>query len=80
MEFAAPTTPVKWFWSTGNAFGVVNLAPKANETEARLQILGGQIRIASISLRDFGQAKLPGTNQYTEGAAVTCVVPKDVSR
>ncbi len=48
MTFARADRPVRWFWSTGSAWGLVTQSPG---TDPQLEVLHGNIRVTRIDLR-----------------------------
>jgi non-lysosomal glucosylceramidase len=73
MRLAA--RPGRWFVSTGDAWGTVQLKRRGAAMEVRLEVLGGQMTLRDIDLRDWGQARLPRARVLKAGAKLTVRVP-----
>jgi uncharacterized protein (DUF608 family) len=50
MRFAAAKQNAKWFWSTGDAWGVLTQQPGTDRIGVSLLVLGGSIRIRRLSV------------------------------
>ncbi len=66
MAFAMPESSVQWFWSTGYAFGTIQLKPAERSPQARLKVLGGRLRLRRISVGNWG-CQWPGASTFGRG-------------
>jgi non-lysosomal glucosylceramidase len=48
MSFAAATTPTRWFWSNGSAWGTFEQRVDGDATRARLEVLHGQVLVNHV--------------------------------
>jgi len=74
MRLAA--RPGRWFVSTGDAWGTVQLKRRGAAMEVCLEVLGGQMALRDIDLRDWGQARLPRARVLKTGAKLTVRVAR----
>ncbi|CAA9572890.1 MAG: hypothetical protein AVDCRST_MAG19-2979 [uncultured Thermomicrobiales bacterium] len=77
MRFAAAADPVRWFWSSGDAWGTVRQAPGPEGTGVELAVLGGELPLRRLELDGAGGADLerPRTLRRGETAAVRVPPP-----
>lgn len=59
MAFASPEKKATWFWSTGNAYGSATLTPGKKGTKAELSVLGGEVSLKRLSLKNGQAVELP---------------------
>ena len=57
MTFAAADVPVKWFWSTGEAWGTLRQTPDETGIDLELQVLGGHLKLRGLNLAGLGEAR-----------------------
>jgi uncharacterized protein (DUF608 family) len=50
LRFRLAPTPCQWFWSTGDAWGTFRQEPVADGSQVELRVLGGCIRLRTITL------------------------------
>jgi uncharacterized protein (DUF608 family) len=74
MRFAPAKENAKWFWSTGDAWGVVTQQPAANQISAKLEVLGGSVAIRKLFVGD-GSAAREGDAILTAGQSFDCQIP-----
>src|SRR2546421_883648 len=67
MRFNAAPKDSKWFWSTGDAWGVVRQTLAADSTEVQLTVLGGRLEISRLELRGVGGQTLAPRIVLTQG-------------
>ncbi|MHB1782541.1 MAG: GH116 family glycosyl-hydrolase [Acidimicrobiales bacterium] len=48
LAFAASTTPVTWFWSSGHAWGTLSQDPAVPEAKYQLTVAEGRLRLTSL--------------------------------
>lgn len=58
IRFAAADTVVRWFWSTGYAWGTVEQRPAGDETAVTIDVLAGEVRLDRLVLDGAGTAEL----------------------
>ena len=58
LRFAASQKPATWFWSTGDAWGVVHQEPDSNGAKVTLNVYGGHLKISRIELEHLGSASV----------------------
>ncbi|MCC7492875.1 MAG: hypothetical protein IT204_11025 [Fimbriimonadaceae bacterium] len=59
LTFAAPVQPTTWSWSTGDAWGTVQLEPRDGQQAVTLTVAGGELRLRELRLRGWGAVVLP---------------------
>jgi hypothetical protein len=75
MTFARAAAPVRWFWSTGNAWGASEQRPVEKGLEVTLQVLGGTLAVEQITIRGVGSSPTGHAAVLARGEALTVVVP-----
>jgi non-lysosomal glucosylceramidase len=76
IRFARAQKPVKWFFSTGDAWGTVRLKPSKSSIKAEITLLGGQLTLRRLVLRHYGACDLVAPAKLTAGKTVACAVEK----
>jgi hypothetical protein len=74
MRFAPVERPTRWFWSTGDAWGTVELAPDDTGITARLQVLGGSVFLRHLALGERS-VELGSPRRLERDETVTVTVP-----
>jgi hypothetical protein len=57
LRFRLSPVECQWFWSTGDAWGTLRQTPGADGTTVELAVLGGGIRLRTITLAPGAVAK-----------------------
>ncbi len=78
IEIAASTMPVRWFWSTGDAWGTVEQRPDADGIEVELRVLGGALRLHRLTLRGAGTVHAEPEGVMGRGDIQTLYVEREV--
>ena len=76
MSFAAAQKPTKWFWSSGDAWGIVKQSAEVQGIRLAVEALGGTLRLARISLTGFGAATLAAETELNSGQTVEVMIPR----
>lgn len=74
MGFARATGPVRWFWSTGDAWGASEQQPTEKGVDVSLHVLGGALVVEQITILDVGTAPTGRTTPLRRGDDLTVVV------
>jgi len=77
---SAAKRPLRWFWSTGYAWGVFDQTPAQGGIRVKLQVLHGTLRVRTIELQGFGAAALPAARTLTAGQTLEQEVARGVPR
>ncbi|REF35295.1 GH116 family glycosyl-hydrolase [Thermasporomyces composti] len=89
IRFGAADEPVRWFWSTGHAWGTVTQRPSTDRTTVTLEVLGGSVRLDRLILTGRGAVDLTESaaggafqarQRLTEGSRVEVDVPTASTR
>ncbi|MCX5660869.1 MAG: GH116 family glycosyl hydrolase, partial [Planctomycetota bacterium] len=70
MRFAAPAKSARWFWSTGYAWGVVEINRAGPAAKVALRVLFGSVALEKLELRGLGEATLPVGKTLIAGDSV----------
>ncbi|TDE10406.1 GH116 family glycosyl-hydrolase [Jiangella asiatica] len=70
--------PVRWFWSSGDAWGTLTQRPADDGVEVTLAVRGGRLRLRSIALTGVGATELP-ERTLAAGHTVEVTVPAGAS-
>ncbi|GAA1354065.1 non-lysosomal glucosylceramidase [Streptomyces beijiangensis] len=70
LAFRAPDRAVTWFWSTGEAWGTVALAPQDGAVDVRIEVRGGTVRLSGIRVGEAHTA-LPAAIEARRGTRVS---------
>jgi hypothetical protein len=76
MRFAAPRKAVRWFWSTGYAWGTAKISPGKAKSKVTIEVKFGRVSIERALLQGFGVALLTSTKVLEAGKSVTVTVEK----
>jgi hypothetical protein len=71
MRFNPAPKDSKWFWSNGDAWGIVRQRAAADETEVQLTVLGGRLEISRMELGSVGGQTLAPRIVLTQGGSST---------
>lgn len=71
MTFAASAQHVRWCWSAGSAWGVVELAPTRRRTKVTLTVGGGKLRLRRLALAGVGAAEFKTEKTLAPGRSLT---------
>jgi hypothetical protein len=74
MRFAASKQNAKWFWSTGDAWGVVTQQLGPDRISAELEVLGGSVAARKLFI-GAGSATRDGDPTLAKGQAFSCEIP-----
>lgn len=58
----------EYFWSTGYAYGTVEILNKGSKKEVKLHVLKGSLNIHKITIQGFGEQQLKSNLELTEGS------------
>jgi non-lysosomal glucosylceramidase len=70
ISFKRAEKPATWFWSTGDAWGIC--AQSGNNL--KVDVLGGEIAVAKVSLSDGEPTALPSPRRLKTGDSFDCTV------
>ena len=76
MRFARATEPIRWFWSTGDAWGVSLQRPVAGGAEVTVHVRGGALLIETVTVAGLGEASAGHTSSLQRDSSITVVVPE----
>jgi len=68
MEFAAAKAKATWFWSNGEAWGVVEQKPGRDGVEVALKVLSGRLGLKRLALAGAGEVEVG--RELAEGGSV----------
>lgn len=74
IRFAAAESERRWFFATGDAWGVMTQRPGGDGTEVNLEVRGGSVRVRAVELTGLGSAET-GERMLTAGDPLTVSVP-----
>jgi len=74
IKFARSEKASKWFFSTGDAWGVIRQKPKKSAVKIEITALGGNLTLRAVTLRKYGSCELVAPAQLTGGKTLACVV------
>ena len=75
MAFAAPDSARQHFWSTGYAWGTIQLTPDGNGScDVELDILHGKVALDSFALTGLGEAQFEETQRLSAGVVLRFAV------
>lgn len=57
VRFNAASSPTKWFWSNGSAWGTVEQTPRDEGIAVNLRVAGGTLRLRELELRGWSAAQ-----------------------
>ncbi len=75
MRFARATEAVRWFWSTGDAWGSATQRPVARGAEVSVRVLGGALSLERVAVAGLGEAPTGRAARLHYGNQITVVVP-----
>jgi non-lysosomal glucosylceramidase len=75
MRFARSVRPVRWFWSTGEAWGVFVQSPSASGADVRLEVLHGAVALARLEVTGVGFAEHAEPQTLQEGQRLALRLP-----
>lgn len=75
MRFARATEVVRWFWSTGDAWGSTIQRPVARGAEVSVRVLGGSLPLERVAVAGLGDASTGRAARLHHGDQITVVVP-----
>lgn len=75
VRFRASTTPCRWFWSNGAAWGTCQQTPGANGIEVTVWVGAGTLTLQQLELAGRGTVPFSPPSVIAAGRAVTGTVP-----
>jgi len=67
------------FWSTGFAWGSLQLEVAPGEARGKIRVHGGNLSLSSLVLTSFGKQELPAPRQLAAGEELSLVILKEKS-
>ncbi|MDB6127777.1 MAG: putative bile acid beta-glucosidase [Verrucomicrobia bacterium] len=71
MSFAASARRVRWFWSSGHAWGSVELTPTRRRTKVTLTVDGGKLKLRKLALTGLGAKEFTSEKTLAAGRSLT---------
>ncbi|MEO6875888.1 MAG: GH116 family glycosyl-hydrolase, partial [Opitutaceae bacterium] len=71
MAFTPGRKHVRWFWTTGTAWGTVELAPTRRRTKVILHCQSGRLKLSQFVLTGFGQTTFKSEKTLAPGRSLT---------
>jgi hypothetical protein len=71
MTFAPAPQRARWFWSSGAAWGTVDLAPTRRRTKVTLAVGGGILRLRRLALTGRGEHEFKTEKTLAPGRSLT---------
>ncbi|MDB6169656.1 MAG: putative bile acid beta-glucosidase [Verrucomicrobia bacterium] len=71
LTFASSPRHVRWFWSSGTAWGSVELTPTRRRTKVTLSVSGGQLKLRRLALTGLGEKEFKAEKTLAAGRALT---------
>lgn len=77
ITFRRPPRRVTWFWSTGDAWGTVEIRPAKRSARLCLNVMAGRLAVGRVVLDGFGAAELPRVRRLTPRRSFEVAIPTD---
>lgn len=70
LTLAPSARRVRWFWSSGAAWGTVELAPTRRRTKVTLTCLAGRLKLRQVALTGYGAKEFAGEKVLAPGRSL----------
>jgi len=77
LRFAASSTPCRWFWSTGSAWGMFEQTPGEQDAKVTLTVTKGSLTLQSLTLDGLGALTLPEAQPLSEDGAYEYTITRE---
>ena len=71
LTLASAPRQVRWFWSSGTAWGTVELAPTRRRTKVTLTCTGGRLKLSRLTLTGLGNVEFKTEKTLAPGRSLT---------